>query len=90
MSDKEKSLPLHDVDVQHLYDLLNQNSDWVWEVDAQGRYTWASDVVTSLLGYPPSEVIGKTPFDFMPPGEAERVGRAFMEIVQEKGRFRGW
>jgi hypothetical protein len=40
MSDKEKSLPLHDVDVQHLYDLLNQNSDWVWEVDAQGRYTW--------------------------------------------------
>lgn len=89
MNDKKKPSPLQDVDVQHLYDLLNQNSDWVWEVDAQGRYTWASDVVTSLLGYPPSEVIGKTPFDFMPPGEAERVGRAFMEIVQEKRAFSG-
>lgn len=89
MSDKNKPFPFHDIDVEHLYALLNQNSDWVWEVDAQGRYTWASEVVTSLLGYPPEAVIGKTPFDFMPPAEAERVGRAFLEIVQEKRAFSG-
>ncbi|MGG2140580.1 PAS domain-containing protein [Symbiopectobacterium sp. RP] len=40
-------------------------------------YTWASEVVTELLGFTPQEVIGKTPFDFMPLGEAERVGQTF-------------
>jgi PAS domain S-box-containing protein len=76
------------VDVQHLYDLLNQNSDWVWEVDAQGRYTWASDVVTSLLGYPPSEVIGKTPFDFMPPARPNALDALYGDRAREKGFFR--
>ena len=78
MSDKNKPFPFHDIDVEHLYALLNQNSDWVWEVDAQGRYTWASEVVTSLLGYPPEAVIGKTPFDFMSAPEVERGGCAFL------------
>lgn len=77
------------VDTQHLIDLLDNNSDWVWEVDAQGRYTWSSKVVTSLLGVTPEEVIGCTPFDFMPPGEAERVGRAFSEIVSKRIPFSG-
>lgn len=89
MNDKKKQLACSDVDVEHLYALLNQNSDWIWEVDAQGRYTWASDVVTSLLGYAPHDVLGKTPFDFMPPGEAERVASAFLAIVQEKRAFSG-
>ncbi len=89
MNDKKKQLALQNDEVDHLYQLLNENSDWVWEVDAQGRYTWSSDVVTDLLGYPVDEVIGKTPFDFMPPGEAERVARAFLDIVMEKRAFSG-
>lgn len=89
MSDENKPFDYHNVDAKHLFDLLNHNSDWVWEVDAQGRYTWASEVVTSLLGYPPHEVIGKTPFDFMPPGEAERVAQAFGEIVVAQRPFSG-
>jgi diguanylate cyclase (GGDEF)-like protein/PAS domain S-box-containing protein len=89
MNDKKKQEKLQNENVEHLYELLNYNSDWVWEVDAQGRYTWSSDVVTDLLGFPPEEVIGKTPFDFMPPGEAERVARAFLEIVMEKRAFSG-
>lgn len=89
MNDKKKQLALQNDEVDHLYELLNDNSDWVWEVDAQGRYTWSSDVVTDLLGYPVEQVIGKTPFDFMPPGEAERVARAFLDIVMEKRAFSG-
>ena len=89
MNDKKKQEQLQNDNVEHLYALLNYNSDWVWEVDAQGRYTWSSDFVTDLLGFPPEEVIGKTPFDFMPPGEAERVARAFLEIVMEKRAFSG-
>lgn len=59
-----------------LADLLHHNTDWVWEVDAQSRYVWVSEVVKNQLGYTPEEVLGRTPFDFMAPGETERLKKA--------------
>lgn len=89
MNDGKRQSDLPDVDEKHLLDLLHHNSDWVWEVDAQGRYTWVSGVVHDLLGYEPGYVIGRTPFDFMPLGEAERVAGAFGEIVSQQRAFSG-
>jgi PAS domain S-box-containing protein len=31
------------------------------------RYTYVSDSVETMLGYTPSDLIGKTPFDLMAP-----------------------
>lgn len=76
-------------ELERLQDILNHNSDWIWEVDAQGRYTYCSAMVTQLLGRTPAEVIGKTPFDFMPPAEAARVGRAFGAIAAAAQPFAG-
>jgi diguanylate cyclase (GGDEF)-like protein/PAS domain S-box-containing protein len=64
--------------------LVERINDWVWAVDAQGLYTYASPRVFDLLGYTPEEVIGKTPFSFMPPEEAERVGKLFAAISSKK------
>lgn len=86
----EKTCPYFlEADERHLFELLNHNSDWLWEVDAEGRYTWVSDVVNELLGYPPEYVLGRTPFDFMLPEEAQRVGLAFAKIVTAKRAFSG-
>jgi len=57
--------------------LIECTRDWVWEVDAQGRYTYCSPKSKVLLGYEPEEILGRTPFDLMEPDEAERVGAAF-------------
>src|SRR6056297_3204522 len=46
-------------------DLTLSMADWVWEVDQNGVYTYASDTVTKVLGYTADELIGKTPFDLM-------------------------
>ncbi|MCJ2034784.1 sensor domain-containing diguanylate cyclase [Methylobacterium sp. J-068] len=69
--------------------MLDTNSDWIWEVDAQGRYTYASRHALALLGYEPREMLGRTPFDFMPADEAARVGEIFGGIVAEKRAFAG-
>jgi len=53
--------------------LVEYTSDWLWEVEANAVYTYASPRVRDLLGYDPEEVIGKTPFFFMPPEEADRI-----------------
>ncbi len=61
--------------------LVETTSDWVWEVDQNGVYTYVNPIVGELLGYDVDEVLGKTPFDFMPPREAERIGAYFESIV---------
>ncbi|ONG58926.1 hypothetical protein BKE38_01200 [Pseudoroseomonas deserti] len=69
--------------------LLDINSDWIWEVDAAGRYTFVSAHAELLLGFHPEEILGRTPFDFMPPAEAERVGAIFGGIVARRAPFSG-
>ena len=64
------------------------SADWIWEVDANGVYTFVSEGVTSLLGYTPLEVVGRTPFDLMPPDEAARVGEEFVAILARRESFR--
>jgi len=69
--------------------LTESTSDWIWEVDINGVYTYSSPKVNDLLGYKPEEVIGKTPFDLMNPEEAKRVAEEFGAIVGSQRPFAG-
>ncbi len=73
---------------EHRYrQLVDTTGDWVWEIDADLRYTYASPRVREILGYSPAEVLGKTPFDLMPPEEAERIRELFEPIAASKQPF---
>lgn len=61
--------------------LVETLSDWIWEVDQNGAYTYVSPKVKDILGYEPDEVLGKTPFDLMPPEEAQRVAGVFGPLL---------
>lgn len=63
--------------------LVETTSDMVWETDKEGLYTYVSPAVSFLLGYEPEEAVGRTPFDFMPPEESERVGKVFRSLMAE-------
>ncbi len=62
-------------------DLVETIGEWIWEVDARGYYTYASPRVRDMLGFEPEEVLGKTPFEFMPPDETRRVEEIFWELT---------
>ncbi len=64
--------------------LVETSSDWIWEVDKNGVYTYSSPKIKDILGYEPEQVIGKTPFDLMPPGKAERVAGLFQTAVRNQ------
>ena len=68
--------------------MLEASFDWAWELDAQGRYTYAGPQIELILGYSPEEIVGRTPFDLMPPAEAQRVGTAFTAVAAERRPFR--
>ena len=69
---------------RHLVETIN---DWVWEIDQNEVYVYVSPRVRDLLGYEPSEVIGRTPFDFMAPAEAARVRALFASISSARRAF---
>jgi PAS domain S-box-containing protein len=58
-------------------------SDWLWETDAQGRFTYSSPQVREILGYAPHTLIGRKPTDLMPPQEARRVGPIFRKAMRK-------
>ncbi len=70
--------------------LVESSSDWIWEVDARGTYTYSSPKIKDLLGYEPHEVIGKTPMDLMPAEEQAHAGRFFEKVVRDKKPFSGF
>ncbi len=62
-------------------DVLQVLVDWLWETDEKGVYTYCSEKVEEILGYQVREILGRTPFDFMPPGEADRVKKIFVSLA---------
>ncbi len=61
--------------------LVEATTDWIWETDAQGVYTYASPKIKELIGFEPEEIVGKRPYDLMPSAEAARVKRVVLEMT---------
>ena len=74
---------------QQFLSLVETTSDWIWEVDISGTYIYSNQKVKDILGYDRQEVIGKTPFDFMPPHEARKVTKIFRKFAKSRKAFSG-
>ncbi|MFC1480145.1 ATP-binding protein [Candidatus Omnitrophota bacterium] len=72
---------------QKFKDLTETTTDWIWETNSKGVYTYVSPKVKDLLGYETSEVLGKTPFDFMSEEETEKIDKIFKEKETKKEAF---
>lgn len=53
--------------------LVETSSDCIWEVDADGRYTYLSPKFQDMTGYPPTEFLGRTPFELLPDHVVQQV-----------------
>ena len=59
-------------------------TDFVWEVDENGVYTYTSQTGIDFFGSSWDDIVGKTPFDFMTPDDRERMVPIFSEIVANR------
>ncbi|MBN1424074.1 PAS domain S-box protein [Candidatus Fermentibacteria bacterium] len=68
--------------------IANSVADWIWEVDAEGLYTYASPAVERILGYAPEEIVGKKHFyDLFAPEEQQAKKRAALDTMARRVRF---
>lgn len=59
-------------------------ADWIWEVDARGRFTYSSESSGRLLGYSPDEIIGKMFYDFIDPADVYTIREVLKEHTGNK------
>jgi PAS domain S-box-containing protein len=69
--------------------LIESTSDFIWETDAQGRFTYCSPQSVTLWGLEPEEIIGTTPFDMMPAAHRDSAAASFFDYVSEPRPFNG-
>lgn len=69
--------------------LVESSSDLIWEVDAEGVYTYVSPQVKNVLGFTPAEIIGKTAFEIMEEKEGERIKEIFFAAASKANPLKG-
>ena len=69
-------------------DVTESTGEWIWEVDKNGLFTYASPVSKDILGFKPEEIVGKKHFyDFFTPDAREGLKKSAFEIFQNKVSF---
>ncbi|MDI6809125.1 MAG: PAS domain S-box protein [Candidatus Eisenbacteria bacterium] len=68
-------------------DIADNAQEWIWEVDAEGKYTYASQVVEKILGYTPEEILQKHFYDLFHPEDREALKAAALAAFAAKQPF---
>jgi diguanylate cyclase (GGDEF)-like protein/PAS domain S-box-containing protein len=75
---------------QRFQDIAENANEWIWEVDSEGRYTYASPVVERILGYRSEEVMDKHFYDLFHPDDREAVKKAAFEAFAARQPFQNF
>ncbi|MFH1191703.1 MAG: PAS domain S-box protein, partial [Candidatus Omnitrophota bacterium] len=78
------SLELLKTSQKRFQDVAESTSDWIWEIDAQGRYTYSNSGVKKLLGYEIEEILGKYFYDFIHPDDREALKNEFFKALAKQ------
>ncbi|MBU1909696.1 MAG: PAS domain S-box protein, partial [Verrucomicrobia bacterium] len=63
--------------------------EWIWEMDAEGLYTYSNPVVEEILGYKPEELVGKKHFyELFTPEVREEIKQEALGRTLRKEAFR--
>ncbi|MHC4519966.1 MAG: PAS domain S-box protein, partial [Planctomycetota bacterium] len=73
---------------QRFRQVAENAKEWIWEVDPNGLYTYASPIVKKILGYEPDEILGKKHFyDFFHPDDAQELKERAFDILSQNAVF---
>jgi PAS domain S-box-containing protein len=66
--------------------IAEATQEWIWEIDAEGLYTFCSPAVEVILGYLPDQLIGKSCLEIATPNARQTLADLLhSEIAEERG-----
>ena len=72
---------------QRFRDVVQAAGEYVWEIDADARYTYVTEQAQQVKGHAPDALIGRTPHAFMPEPDAAAARRVFAEAKADGNEF---
>ncbi len=88
MADRERSAVALSESEARFRDYATATSDWFWETDAQGRFTFVSDRFYDIVDELPGATIGKTPAETGRVYESPKCGDDYREAVAQRRPYR--
>jgi PAS domain S-box-containing protein len=86
---KEVEEALHESE-ERFRSLVETTSDWVWEIDSAGRFTYCSPVCEDLYGVLPEELFGQSLFDTLTaPDTVSEFKKQFQQSFENLHGFQG-
>lgn len=73
---------------QRFRDVTEAAGEYVWEIDAHGTYTFVTDKAKLVKGYEPSQLLGHSPFEFMPEEDIQHVQAVLDNAILNKSNFK--
>ncbi len=62
-------------------DLVENVSEVIFAVDAQGLFTYVSPLIETFIEYPPTEVVGHPFIEFIAPEDKELIARRYRRLI---------
>jgi len=72
---------------QRFSDIASQAGEWIWEIDAEGRFTYSSPIVSEILGVKADEIIGRYFYESFLPEERDELTQVSYSIFSKKQAF---
>ncbi len=63
------------------------SADWIWELNHNEQYVFVSEGVEHILEYKPDELLGHTPFEYMPDPVSDHYNLKFTETIKDRRQF---
>lgn len=68
-------------------DILDNIPEWIWKVNAKGKYIYTNRVVEKILGYKSGEILKKHFYELFHPEDKKKLKKMALEIFAKKQPF---
>lgn len=68
---------------QRLRDIVETTQDWLWELDAAGRYVFSNRAVKDILGYRPNDLLARNHLAYVHPDDRPLIEQAWERMNRE-------
>lgn len=89
ISDRKKAEASLRESEQRFRDIANSTGEFIWELDAEGRFVYVTEPAVARFGLSASELLGRKPFDFLFPEDVPWILDYFNNEVKKNPSFQG-
>ncbi|MCS6814522.1 MAG: PAS domain S-box protein, partial [Cyanobacteria bacterium] len=88
ITDRKQAEEALRISEQRFRDVSDAAGEYIWEIDADGIYTFVTEKAKFVKGYEPEELLGHSPLEFMPDEDVTHVTEILRQASAAKSSFR--